>query len=38
MAAAAAAGGDVLVENVIPKHLDCITGEAARDGREGYGI
>ena len=25
MAAAAAVGGDVLIENVIPKHLDCIT-------------
>ncbi|MCI8525043.1 MAG: UDP-N-acetylglucosamine 1-carboxyvinyltransferase [Oscillospiraceae bacterium] len=25
MAAVAAAGGDVLVQNVIPKHMDCIT-------------
>ena len=27
MAAAAAVGGDVLIENVIPKHLDCITAK-----------
>ena len=32
MAAAAAAGGDVLVENVIPKHLDCITAKLREMG------
>ena len=32
MAAAAAVGGDVLVENVIPKHLDCITAKLREMG------
>ena len=27
MAAAAATGGDILIKNVIPKHLDCITSK-----------
>ena len=27
MAAVAATGGDVLIKNVIPKHMDCITGK-----------
>ena len=32
MAAVAATGGDVLVENVIPKHLDCITAKLREMG------
>ena len=32
MAAAAAVGGDVLIENVIPKHLDCITAKLREMG------
>jgi UDP-N-acetylglucosamine 1-carboxyvinyltransferase len=32
MAAAAAAGGEVLIKNVIPKHLDCITAKLAEMG------
>ena len=32
MAAAAACGGNVLVENVIPKHLDCITAKLREMG------
>ena len=32
MAAVAAAGGDVLVQNVIPKHMDCITSKLAEMG------
>ena len=32
MAAAAAVGGDVTVENVIPKHLDCITAKLREMG------
>ena len=32
MAAAAAVGGNVLVENVIPKHLDCITAKLREMG------
>ena len=32
MAAAAAAGGDVLVQNVIPKHMDCITAKLREMG------
>ncbi len=32
LTAAAAAGGDVLVENVIPKHLDCITAKLREMG------
>jgi len=27
MAAAAAAGGQILVKNIIPKHMDCITAK-----------
>ena len=34
MAAAAAAGGNVLVRNVIPKHMDCITSKLAEMGAE----
>ena len=34
MAAAAAVGGDVLIENVIPKHLDCITAKLVEMGVE----
>ncbi len=34
MAAVAAAGGDVLIQNVIPKHLDCITAKLAEMGVE----
>ena len=30
--AAAAVGGDVLIENVIPKHLDCITAKLREMG------
>ena len=33
MAAAAATGGEVLVKNVIPKHLDCITAKLGGNGR-----
>ena len=32
MAAVAAAGGNVLVENVIPKHMDCITSKLREIG------
>ena len=32
MAAVAATGGEVLVKNVIPKHLDCITGKLVEMG------
>jgi len=32
MAAAAAAGGNVLVQNVIPKHMDCITAKLREMG------
>lgn len=32
MAACAAAGGNVLIKNVIPKHLDCITAKLAEMG------
>ncbi len=34
MAAVAAAGGDVLVKNVIPKHMDCITSKLQEMGAE----
>ena len=34
MAAVAAAGGDVLIHNVIPKHLDCITAKLVEMGVE----
>ena len=34
MAAVAAAGGSVLVKNVIPKHMDCITAKLAEVGCE----
>ena len=34
MAAIAAAGGDVLVQNVIPKHMECITSKLAEMGAE----
>jgi len=34
MAAVAAAGGEVLIENVIPKHLDCITAKLVEMGVE----
>ena len=34
MAAAAAVGGDVTVDNVIPKHLDCITAKLQEMGVE----
>ncbi len=34
MAAVAAAGGDVLIRNVIPKHLDCITAKLVEMGVE----
>ena len=34
MAAVAAAGGDVLVKNVIPKHMECITSKLAEMGAE----
>jgi len=34
MAAVAAAGGEVLVKNVIPKHLDCITAKLREIGVE----
>ncbi len=34
MAAVAAVGGDVLVQNVIPKHMDCITSKLAEMGVE----
>ncbi len=34
LAAVAAAGGEVLVRNVIPKHLDCITGKLEEMGVE----
>lgn len=32
MAAAVATGGDVLIKNIIPKHLDCITSKLAEMG------
>ena len=34
IAAAAAAGGEVLVQNVIPKHMDCITSKLQEMGVE----
>ncbi len=34
MAAAVATGGDVLVKNVIPKHMECITSKLAEMGAE----
>ena len=34
MAAVAAAGGDVLVNNVIPKHMECITSKLEEMGAE----
>ena len=34
MAAVAAAGGDVLLKNVIPKHMDCVTSKLAEMGVE----
>ena len=34
MAAAAATGGNILVRNVIPKHMDCITSKLAEMGAE----
>ena len=34
MAAAAATGGNVLVKNVIPKHMDCITSKLEEMGAE----
>ena len=34
MAAVAAAGGDVLIRNVIPKHLECITAKLVEMGAE----
>ena len=34
MAAVAATGGDVLVKNVIPKHMDCITSKLEEMGAE----
>ncbi len=34
MAAVAAAGGNVLVKDVIPKHMDCITSKLAEMGAE----
>lgn len=34
MAAVAAAGGEVLVKNIIPKHLDCITAKLVEMGAE----
>ena len=34
MAAAVATGGDILVKNVIPKHMDCITSKLAEMGAE----
>ena len=34
MAAVAATGGDVLVQNVIPKHMDCITAKLSEMGVE----
>ena len=33
MAAVAAAGGKLLVQNVIPKHMECITAKLHGDGR-----
>ena len=34
MAAVAAAGGEVRIKNVIPKHLDCITAKLVEMGVE----
>ena len=34
MAAAAATGGNILVKNVIPKHMDCITSKLAEMGAQ----
>ncbi len=34
MAAVAATGGNVLIKNVIPKHMDCITSKLAEMGAE----
>ncbi len=36
MACVAAAGGNVLIKNVIPKHLDCITAKLVEMGVEVY--
>ena len=36
LAAVAAVGGDVLVKNVIPKHMDCITGKLSEMGVKIY--
>ena len=32
MAAVAATGGDVLIQNVIPKHMDCISAKLREMG------
>ena len=34
LAAAAATGGDLLIENVIPKHMECITSKLSEMGAE----
>ena len=34
MAAAAATGGDVMIENIIPRHLECITAKLREMGAE----
>ncbi len=34
MAAVAATGGEILIKNIIPKHLDCITAKLAEMGAE----
>jgi UDP-N-acetylglucosamine 1-carboxyvinyltransferase len=38
MTAVAAAGGDVLIKNVIPKHLDCISSKLVEMGVEVYDL
>jgi UDP-N-acetylglucosamine 1-carboxyvinyltransferase len=38
MTAVAAAGGDVLIKNVIPKHLDCISSTLVEMGVEVYDL
>ena len=38
MVAAAATGGDVLVKNVIPKHLESITAKLVETGAEIDGV
>jgi UDP-N-acetylglucosamine 1-carboxyvinyltransferase len=38
MTAVAAAGGDVLIKNVIPKHLDCISSKLVEMGVEIYDL